>query len=307
MDEIDIRICQLLSVNPRMAYRELADKLGISVSAVHARLKSMTEEGIIKGSYARVSTGQLGGVIVMISGRSTHNSAKDLEAALSKSDNVEEVFVASGMVAYINGLLRNISELDKHVEFIRSAAKLTDMRVGIENYGLYGDKKAVRGVVQGSMTPLDYRIAESMATDARKSVQDIAAEVNVSPRTVKRRLDRMLQEGLLEMTIGWNPYQVANLIIAFVDITLKEGVDKGVFAGDVSKNFGPQILVTGIYHNLPNYAVSVVWTSVIGNVRHIVVELEKDDRVVSAIANVGVTFFALTSWRKAATLKKGKK
>lgn len=307
MDDLDIRMCQLLSMDTRMPYRDLADKLGISVSAVHARLKALTEEGIVKGSYARVSVGQLGGVIVMMSGRSAHTSGKDLEAALSKGDTVEEVFVAGGMVVYINGLLRNISELDKHIEFVRNAAKLSNVRVGIESYGLYGDFKANRGMDRGEMAPLDYRIVESLATDARKPIQDIASEVNVSPRTVKRRLDRMFEQRLVETSIGWNPYQVGNLIITFVDIELKEGVDKGAFAGDVARKFGPMVLVTGIYRNLPTYAVSVVWTTVIGNIRNMVEELEKDERVVSAIPNVGITFFRSISWRKAAVAEKGKK
>lgn len=307
MDEIDIRMCQLLSMGPRMAYRDLADQLGISVSAVHARLRALMEEGVVKGFYARVSVGQLGGVVILISGRSTHTSSKDLFAALSLGDTVEEVFVASGMVVYINGVLHNISELDKHVEFVRKAAKLSNMRVGIESYGPYGDKKATRGVYEGEMTPLDYRIAESMATDARKPIQDIASEVNVSPRTVKRRLDRMVEQRLPEMSIIWDPYQVASLIITFVDIELEEGTDRDVFASDIAKKFGPKVLVTGMYHNLPTYAISMVWTSIIGDVRDIVDELEKDQRVVSAIPNVGIISTGLTSWRKEAMVKKGKR
>lgn len=49
MDEIDIPVCRLLSMDTRMPCRDLADKLGISVSAVHARLKTLTDEGHSEG------------------------------------------------------------------------------------------------------------------------------------------------------------------------------------------------------------------------------------------------------------------
>jgi Lrp/AsnC family transcriptional regulator, leucine-responsive regulatory protein len=67
MDAIDIRMCHLLSIDARISYQDLADKLGISISAVHARLRTPTEEGVVKGFFARVSIGQLGGVVILVS------------------------------------------------------------------------------------------------------------------------------------------------------------------------------------------------------------------------------------------------
>jgi DNA-binding Lrp family transcriptional regulator len=59
---------------------------------------------------------------------------------------------------------------------------------------------------------LDRRIVASLTEDARRSYRTIGAEVGLSAPAVKRRVDRLLDEGVLERfttvldpgTLGWN-------------------------------------------------------------------------------------------------------
>ena len=53
MEEIDRRIVSLLSRNGRMSFSELARQAGLSVSAVHQRVRRLEQDGVIKG-YAAV-------------------------------------------------------------------------------------------------------------------------------------------------------------------------------------------------------------------------------------------------------------
>jgi Lrp/AsnC family leucine-responsive transcriptional regulator len=53
VEEIDKKIVSLLARNGRMSFTELARQAGLSVSAVHQRVRRLEQDGVIKG-YAAV-------------------------------------------------------------------------------------------------------------------------------------------------------------------------------------------------------------------------------------------------------------
>ncbi|MEJ3744283.1 Lrp/AsnC family transcriptional regulator [Actinomycetes bacterium KLBMP 9797] len=55
MEETDRAIVAALAVDGRMSYTDLAEKVGLSVSAAHQRVRRLEQRGIIKGYAARVS------------------------------------------------------------------------------------------------------------------------------------------------------------------------------------------------------------------------------------------------------------
>lgn len=228
--------------------------------------------------------------------------------ALDGNDRTTAAFAASGRVAYVQGMLKGLCELDGYIAYVRAAAKLSDVRVGIENYGLVDGKRTSRvEEKEGELTNLDFRIISSLSLDCRKSTHDVAAEVGVSARTVTRRLDSMLERGMLELTIGWNPYQMGDLIITFVDIDLKEGEDKEAFLSSLGKRFGPKMLMSATYHNLPSYVESIAWTTNIGELRTMIEALEQDPSVATAVPNVGITYRWYMTWMEKASMKLARK
>lgn len=48
LDDTDYKLLDLLYLDSRMKYSEVADKLGVSVGSVHNRIKSLEERGVIK-------------------------------------------------------------------------------------------------------------------------------------------------------------------------------------------------------------------------------------------------------------------
>jgi Lrp/AsnC family leucine-responsive transcriptional regulator len=53
VEEIDRKIVSLLARNGRMSFTELARQAGLSVSAVHQRVRRLEQDGVIKG-YAAI-------------------------------------------------------------------------------------------------------------------------------------------------------------------------------------------------------------------------------------------------------------
>ncbi|WP_329110605.1 Lrp/AsnC family transcriptional regulator [Micromonospora sp. NBC_01699] len=55
MEEVDRAIIAALTADGRLSYTDLAEKVGLSVSAVHQRVRRLEQRGVITGYTARVS------------------------------------------------------------------------------------------------------------------------------------------------------------------------------------------------------------------------------------------------------------
>ncbi|MEM4735892.1 MAG: Lrp/AsnC family transcriptional regulator [Candidatus Thorarchaeota archaeon] len=60
VDILDVRILSLLQIDGRASFNAIADKLGISVATVSARVRKLQESGVLKGFSAIVSCEGLG-------------------------------------------------------------------------------------------------------------------------------------------------------------------------------------------------------------------------------------------------------
>lgn len=60
MEELDRRIVRELAAEGRVSFTDLAERVGLSVSAVHQRVRRLEQRGVIQGYGARVDAGALG-------------------------------------------------------------------------------------------------------------------------------------------------------------------------------------------------------------------------------------------------------
>ena len=60
MEQIDRKIVLLLARNGRMSFTELAKQAGLSVSAVHQRVRRLEQDGVIKGYAAMFNSADVG-------------------------------------------------------------------------------------------------------------------------------------------------------------------------------------------------------------------------------------------------------
>ena len=60
MEETDRKIVSLLARNGRMSFTELARQAGLSVSAVHQRVRRLEQDGVIKGYAAMFNPEDVG-------------------------------------------------------------------------------------------------------------------------------------------------------------------------------------------------------------------------------------------------------
>ncbi|MGI4985345.1 MAG: Lrp/AsnC ligand binding domain-containing protein [Janthinobacterium lividum] len=65
LDRIDRRILTLLQQDGRMAMKDLAEQVGLSITPCIDRVKRMERDGVITGYYARVDPVQLGASLLV--------------------------------------------------------------------------------------------------------------------------------------------------------------------------------------------------------------------------------------------------
>ena len=285
MDETDYRLCQLMMLDPRMQYRDLADRLGLSTQAVHRRFQSLIEEGILAGFAADISLDCLKAIRVCVWGRSKSQTIDNVVQPLCANDSALEIFIGSGNFIYVIGLLKNLTDLESFVDHVKKAGQIPDVQVGIENYGFISGLKVMRGgMSHGELTAFDQRIISALHRDARKSITDISGELGISIKTVRKRLSRLIDDGLIEFSLDWRTGETGGLfslmLIELRDEASKEEVGRRIIG--LSRNY----LLLGTFSNLPNIIILMAWARSIQEMGHLSDDLGKEEDILSIMPHI---------------------
>src|ERR1700712_778121 len=135
LDAIDRKILGLLQSDSRMTMQELADKVGLSVSPCHRRVKLLEQRGVITRYIATVDQKSLGlHVSVFISIKLARQKEEDLNRfakAISKWDEVLECYLMTGNRDY---LLRVVAaDLSSYEAFLKNKLTRLDGIASIES------------------------------------------------------------------------------------------------------------------------------------------------------------------------------
>jgi Lrp/AsnC family leucine-responsive transcriptional regulator len=105
LDRLDIRILAALQEDGRMANLKLADAVGLSPTAVLARVQRLTREGYILGYEARLNPLKLGaGMLVFVEvllDRTTPNVFDEFKAAVQVRREIMECHMVAGGFDYL--------------------------------------------------------------------------------------------------------------------------------------------------------------------------------------------------------------
>jgi Lrp/AsnC family transcriptional regulator, leucine-responsive regulatory protein len=135
LDAIDRKILSLLQADSRTTMAELAEKVGLSVSPCHRRVKLLEERGVITRYIATVDQKSLGlHVSVFISIKLARQKEEDLNRfarAISKWDEVLECYLMTGNRDY---LLRVVAaDLSSYEAFLKNKLTRLDGIASIES------------------------------------------------------------------------------------------------------------------------------------------------------------------------------
>jgi Lrp/AsnC family leucine-responsive transcriptional regulator len=294
MDKTDVVLSLMLLGNSRLSYRELADTLNLSVTAVHNRIQSLIEVGIIRKFTAKVSVLASNAIHILIFGNSETSSLHDLKSRLEKHGSIYWLAIAGGNYLYIEAYLRSISELEALVNYVKEAAKIPEPTVGITSSPLNAPL-AVLDKIDTRLYKLDYQIISSLKEDSRKATADVAEELGVSAKTVRRRLLRMMKDHLIELSIEWYPDASNDIITAF-HVRLKPEAEKNA-ADLLVRKYSPNVMFYWGFSNIPNSYLFLVWTGTTKELRDMRERFECEATVQTVAPNVIFTGYIFNIWR----------
>lgn len=103
LEPLDARIVAELARNGRCSFTELAERVGLSVSAAHQRVRRLEQRGVIRGYAARLDGPQVGlPLTALISLTPIDPAAPDDYAhLLAELPEVEDCYSVAGVESYI--------------------------------------------------------------------------------------------------------------------------------------------------------------------------------------------------------------
>lgn len=215
MDETDILIIKELAADLRQPYRDLADRLSLSVNGVHKRIQQLIAKGVIAGFRTRLTPLATGGGFLNLYGRST---AKDFSAVMGQIGEhkcTSRIIAAGGQFLYVDALVRSDHEVQDYQAFVRDVGRIDDLRPTVM-------VTAGPPPAKDPLARTDYRIVHALWDDCRRPLQDVAEEVGTAAKTVKRRLKSLEERKLVFYTLDLVPCSSGDPI-GIVHAKIKQG------------------------------------------------------------------------------------
>ncbi|MCF6508846.1 Lrp/AsnC family transcriptional regulator [Blastococcus sp. MG754426] len=125
--DVDRALMAALARDGRASFTELADRVGLSVSAVHQRVRRLEQRGLITGYRATLDATQIGlPLTAFVSITPTDVQTDDAPALLAHLDAIEECHAVAGVESYILKVrVASPDALENLLKEIRSAANVT--------------------------------------------------------------------------------------------------------------------------------------------------------------------------------------
>lgn len=288
MDDVDKTLCLELAQNSRLPFRELADRLGLSVNSVHKRVRALTELGIITKFTANVSLTALNGIVVIISGKSETSNVDGTIEKLGKRTPTFKIVLAGGNYLYVFGLLRDVSEMRGYVSYVKREGNIVNPDVGIAT--------PPPASTDFSLTKLDFRIIQALHDDSRRALSDVAEELGVSSRTVRRRLSRMEEDNSIVLSIDFVPTASSD-ILGLLHLTIRDSVDRSTAASRLKNEYSRNSLGIGVLDNVPDFLYFTVWTKTMKELKDIQTKLENEGMFESVVPNIFYNVYLFETWR----------
>jgi hypothetical protein len=171
----------------------------------------------------------------------------------------------------VGAYLRDIQELSGYVEFVKEAGRLPDPTVGLIQAEYSGKGKPLDELLQ----PLDWEIIHALSRDSRKAVSNVAEEVGYSSKTVRRRLSRLIDEGLIELSTEWFP-SASNDIMTAIHVEAGSASPEEV-TERLTQGYRPNHLFSWGFSNMPGLLMSMFWSPSMNDLREMVARLGREE------------------------------
>jgi DNA-binding Lrp family transcriptional regulator len=210
LDGTDLKILNLLAKNGRLSYRSIGLTIGLTTKSVKSRVDRMLAARVIEKFLARVNPSVIGYKRVYAFALRKNKLNQELLGRINLVGDVQYQFEVMGGVIGFDIAIKEGNE-DK-----------IDLLLNSLKPALLGVIRSRNREVPQKLTETDYTIMKQLIKNPRIETRDIAVETSISPKTVRRRLDKMIRNHVLEFSIQPNPDAMKGYIVFFLDVRVKD-------------------------------------------------------------------------------------
>lgn len=239
LDDIDLKILNSLGRNGRLSYRNIAYAIGLTTKSVKVRVDKMISGNVIERFIALVNPSILGYNTVCTFAIRKYKLSNEIIDRIKLVGDIQYQFTVLGGAVGFSIAVREGSE--EKIELLLKSLQHAILGVTIQNSSSNSDISKVLRVT-------DYRIIKQLVLNPRMEISDIGRIISVSPKTVRRRLDRIIKYRILEFTILPNPYAMKGQIVFFLEVK----IEKGQYRVLVEKIYGAlhnNLILSSMHHD----------------------------------------------------------
>jgi DNA-binding Lrp family transcriptional regulator len=203
MDKLDRQMLVVLERNPRITYREIAELLHLSIPAIQRRLTIMESTKRILGYRTLVNLEAMNGVRTIVYGQMDGKMDQEMLSIIEGQGSIHTTSFGSLNNVYLLAHLRRILELDDVIRVAQEVCRISNPRVVI--FGCGSIISTYPSIIEdsrkeefGALSEADFKIIRSLHYNARKPIAAIAKDLNLSSKTVRKHLNRMIDDNLIE-------------------------------------------------------------------------------------------------------------
>ncbi len=268
----------------------IARKLNLSVNAVKKRIVAMEEERVIQGYTCELIPGILreesGLARVTIS--SEIKSIKEVTDTIGTHELVFLVGVGVGNQVIVVFTYRSNSDVLQLEEYIKSLSFV----LNVEIFLLFVPPR--QNIPE--ITPVDYKIISILSKNGRMPFKELSEKTQISTRTLKKKIDKLIDDGIIYFPLIMSPGSSENLILFTIFCKLAPNVNKTLFYQNIMEKYSNS-WVGWIVVDKP-IVIIIFFTSHIKNIRIVEDSLKQDPAVVSTETLTGGEGYYYSDWRQ---------
>lgn len=188
--------------NVRVSYADIARAVGADEETTRARIRRLQDDGIILGWSVSMNPALFGRQFYRVDlGQVPDAERPRVLPALEALDGAKLLFEYYGGRFALAIVAPPPPALDRHLTLLRALTGAAPQAHRMEF-----------PPVEGDLTPLDWRIARTLRAGVRRPYAELAEEVGVSERTLRRRIERMVESRAIYLECRVDLGKVSGLV-----------------------------------------------------------------------------------------------
>nr|MDO8079197.1 winged helix-turn-helix transcriptional regulator [Candidatus Freyarchaeota archaeon] len=286
MDQKDLQILRLLLDDGRESYEKISRKVDLNPNTVKIRINKLVEMGVIKRFATQLNISLFNISVCYSLFHTTEDNVKTelIERIGQMPEVVGGVAAIDNKISIVH-LFRSDAELHENLEKFKQFKEVKSM----ENYILLIPR--IGASQKFKVTKNDWRIINALKDDCRKTEIEVADEIGLSVKTVKRRISHLRNKGIIRFMIDLDTASgnllTYNPIIKFKKINSEDLIQ-------INKMFNNPFYIWRIANE-----ETMIYTVFIEHLREIdeqIAKIRQIDNVIDVIKIIPTRMYYFKSW-----------